>query len=157
MGILDKIRKKEEKTDAEKNALVKDGVKKNSKKTEPKTTNADVEKKTSLAPQKKKKVVAKENTPLSHFDLVRKPHISEKAFYSGEQNKYVFRVSEKANKSEVKKAVENLYNVSVEGVNVINVPPKPKMFKGIPGEKSGYKKAIVKLKKGQTIDVIEGV
>lgn len=162
MGILDKIRKKNEKAEGGKPAVP--AVKKNAKKpaakkSEAKDVKAEASEKKPAAKEtaKKKKVAAKENTPVTHFDLIRKPHISEKAFYSGEENKYVFRVSKEANKTEVKKAVENIYHVSVERVNMVNVPSKKKMYKGIPGEKSGYKKAIVKLKKGETIDVIEGV
>jgi len=164
MGILDKIIKKEEKAAGAKAAVsssseVKSGTKKVVEKKSVSKPKADASKNKPVAkePVKKKKAVAKENTPISHFDLIRKPHISEKAFYSGEENKYVFRVSKGANKTEVKKAVENIYNVAVEGVNMINVPSKTKMYKGVPGLKSGYKKAIVKLKKGETIDVIEGV
>lgn len=162
MGILNKIIKKDEK---EKNVASQDhDAKKTDKKdavakSEPKKAGKSEhdEKHQTKQAAKKKKVVAKENTPISHFDLIRKPHISEKAFYSGEQNKYVFKVAKKANKTEVKKAVQNIYGVLVEKVNIINVPEKAKMYRGRPGEKSGYKKAVVKLKKGQTIDVIEGV
>lgn len=162
MGILDKIRKKDDKAGGAKEAVPavkKDAKKPAMKKTESKGVKKDAsEKKPAMKENaKKKKVAAKENTPLAHFDLIRKPHISEKAFYSGEENKYVFKVSKEANKTEVKKAVENIYRVSVERVNMVNVPSKTKIYKGIPGEKSGYKKAIVKLKKGETIDVIEGV
>ena len=162
MGILDKIRKKDDKAEGAKAtaAPVKKEEKKTSaKKPEAKSAKAETNEKKPAVKEtaKKKKVAAKENTPLAHFDMIRKPHISEKAFYSGEENKYVFKVSKGANKTEVKKAVENIYHVSVERVNMVNVPSKMKIYKGIPGEKSGYKKAIVKLKKGETIDVIEGV
>jgi len=164
MGILDKIRKKEDKTEGVKAVATpskaeKKDSKKEAKKIEAKSAKAETAEKKPAVKEtaKKKKAPAKENTPLAHFDLIRKPHISEKAFYSVEENKYVFEVAKSANKTEVKKAVENIYHVSVERVNMINVPSKTKMYKGIPGEKSGYKKAIVKLKKGETIDVIEGV
>lgn len=168
MGILDKIIKKEDNKakDGSTGAVANDkkndkggvkkeiAIKKEIKKTE---IEGSEKKPKSKTDSKKKKVAAKENTPIAHFDMIRKPHISEKAFNLGEENKYVFKVSSSANKSEIKKAVENIYRVSVEKVNMLNVHPKTKIYKGRPGQKSGYKKAVVKLKKGESIDVIEGV
>lgn len=155
MGILDKIIKKDEK-EKDGKAVVSDDIKKEGDSKKKETDNA---KKGQEAKKdtKKKKVVAKENTPIEHFELLQKPHISEKAFYFGEQGKYVFRVLPASNKTEIKKAVENIYGVAVECVNIINIPPKSKIYRGRPGVKSGYKKAIVKLKKGNSIDIIEGV
>ncbi len=168
MGILDKIIKKDENSakggsvgavvvdkKKDKNGSNKEAAaKKEVKKSENEGTDKKQKGKTE---SKKKKITAKENTPVEHFDMIRKPHISEKTFNLGEENKYVFTVSPSANKSEIRKAVENIYRVSVETVNMLNVHPKTKMYKGRPGVKSGYKKAVVKLKKGESIDVIEGV
>ncbi|MCK5123158.1 MAG: 50S ribosomal protein L23, partial [Candidatus Pacebacteria bacterium] len=85
----------------------------------------------------------------------KKPHISEKALRFNNEDKYVFVISSTANKSEVKKAVASLYGVVVKSVNITKVPSKPKKFKGVPGMKSGYKKAIVTLAKGNKIDVMK--
>lgn len=168
MGILDKIIKKDDKKAKDNSGAAVAGDKKKDKsaskkevaiKKEAKKKESEWQEKKQKgkAEPKKKKAAAKENTPIAHFDMIRKPHISEKAFNLGEENKYVFRISASANKSEIKKAVENIYRVSVEKVNILNVHPKSKMYKGRPGVKSGYKKAVVKLKKGESIDVIEGV
>ena len=75
-----------------------------------------------------------------------------------EANQYVFNVFPKANKIEIKRAVEKLYNVTVERVRVINIPPKKRRLgrtEGFrKGLKTGYRKAIVALQKGQTIDTM---
>jgi len=86
--------------------------------------------------------------------ILRTPHISEKAVELEKQNKYVFRVYPKANKVQVKKAIEDLYGVEVKNVNIINVPKKNKILQGIKGSKSGYKKAIITLEKGQKIEIL---
>ena len=80
-------------------------------------------------------------------------HISEKATFLQEEDKYVFRVSKRTNKIEVKKAIENLYKVKVENVNIVNIPAKKKMWRGRPGYGVGYKKAIVTIEKGQKIEI----
>ncbi len=81
------------------------------------------------------------------------PHISEKASILAEKGFYVFRIEKRANKTEVKKEVEKKYNVKVEGVRVVMIPSKKRRRGKTEGVRSGYKKAIVKLKKGQTIDL----
>lgn len=145
MSILNKIiKKKDEKEDK----TVSEGTKEKkvvNKKTVEKETKAN----------KKNKKVSKDKIPNHYFDLVKKPHISEKTFNLSNENQYVFVVSDSANKSEIKKAIGSLYGVSVVSVNVISVPSKPKRFKGRQGIKSGYKKAIVKLAKGNTIDLMK--
>ena len=87
-------------------------------------------------------------------NILKAPHISEKAVELEKQNKYVFRVYPKANKIQAKKAIEDLYGVEVKNVNIINVPKKNKILQGIKGSKSGYKKAIVTLEKGQKIEIL---
>ena len=74
-----------------------------------------------------------------------------------EIGKYVFEVAEFANKGMVKKAVEEIFGVKVQKVNVLNVKGKKKRFKGINGWRSGYKKAMVTLQGDQTIDFAAGV
>jgi large subunit ribosomal protein L23 len=86
------------------------------------------------------------------YALIR-PHVSEKASVLSENGFYVFRIEKKANKNEVKKEVETKYKVTVEEVRVISVPSKKRRTGRTVGKRSGYKKAIVKLKKGQTIDL----
>ena len=77
------------------------------------------------------------------------PVLSEKATNGKEQKKYTFKVSRNANKIEIKKAVEALYNVKVEKVNVINVKPKPKRIRYKFGLTRMYRKAVVTLKSGE--------
>ena len=89
--------------------------------------------------------------------LKSEPYISEKAFAINSLGQYVFLVDKKANKSEVKKAVEKAYKVKVAGVNITNAKPKPKRYRGYENVRSGFKKAVVTLVKGGTIDVMESV
>lgn len=80
------------------------------------------------------------------------PHISEKSAYAAEVNQYVFKVEPTATKPEVKAAVESLFNVKVQSVNMINLKGKTKVFKGRIGKRNGVRKAIVRLVEGQEID-----
>ena len=92
-----------------------------------------------------------------HYDVIRKPIITEKATIMSEQNKTVFKVHEKANKKIIKKNIEKLFKVNVIKVNIINQKTKLKLKQGRKSYKSGYKKAIVTLKKGQSIDLTTGI
>ena len=85
--------------------------------------------------------------------ILKAPHITEKATNLTEKNQHVFKIGKKANKNEIKKAIENLYKVKVLDVKIINVPAKRRQFGGISGWRKGYKKAIVKLEKGQKIEI----
>jgi large subunit ribosomal protein L23 len=81
------------------------------------------------------------------------PHVSEKAATVADKaNQYVFRVLEDASKSEIKQAVELMFEVKVEGVNLLNRPGKTRRFKNMAGRRTGYKKAYVRLQSGQSID-----
>ena len=81
------------------------------------------------------------------------PHVSEKAATLAEKaNQYVFRVRDDASKAEVKEAVELMFEVKVEGVNLLNRPGKTRRFKNMAGKRSGFKKAYVSLQTGQSID-----
>jgi len=85
------------------------------------------------------------------------PQISEKATYVAEKNEQViFRVATDATKPEIKAAVELLFKVEVESVQVANVKGKVKRFKGTVGRRKGWKKAYVCLKAGQEINFVEG-
>jgi large subunit ribosomal protein L23 len=85
------------------------------------------------------------------------PQISEKATYIAEKHEQVvFRVASDATKPEIKAAVELLFKVEVEAVQVANVKGKVKRFKGATGRRKGWKKAFVSLKAGQEINFVEG-
>jgi large subunit ribosomal protein L23 len=91
------------------------------------------------------------------YDVVLAPHITEKATVLSEQNKVVFKVARDASKDEIATAVEALFNVNVTKVNTILVEGKEKRFRGILGRRSDFKKAIVTLAEGQSIDVTTGL
>ncbi len=86
--------------------------------------------------------------------VLQSPQISEKAGYLAENNQYIFRVSKRANKTEVKKAIESTFGINVSAVRIINVPEKERKVGGKIGFKKGYKKAIVKIRAGQKIEVL---
>ena len=94
---------------------------------------------------------------INFIDSIRNPIITEKATILSEQNKTVFKVHEKANKRSIKKNIEKLFKVSVVKVNIINQKTKMKLKQGRKSYKSGYKKAIITLKKGQSIDLTTGI
>lgn len=90
-------------------------------------------------------------------DIIKKPVLNtEKARNLFENNEYVFIVDRRANKIQIKEAVEKLFNVKVESVNTLNIKPKAKRFRMSVYKTSAIKKAMVKLKKGETIAVYEG-
>ena len=94
---------------------------------------------------------------VNHYDVVLAPHITEKSTMLSEHNAVVFRVASGASKPEIKEAVEALFNVQVTGVNTIVTKGKSKRWKGKPYQRSDFKKAIVTLAEGQTIDVTSGI
>lgn len=93
----------------------------------------------------------------AHYDTIVKPWITEKSTFLSEENKVVFEVPLTASKPEIKDAVETLFKVDVTGVNTIRVKGKTKRFRGIVGQRSDFKKAIVTLAEGQSIDVATGL
>jgi Ribosomal protein L23 len=94
---------------------------------------------------------------LRNFDVILQPVITEKATIGSEHGQVQFKVAIDATKIEIKRAVEELFNVKVTSVNTIRVKGKTKMFRGRVGRRSDYKKAIVSLAEGQSIDVTTGV
>ena len=84
------------------------------------------------------------------------PVVSEKSYELIEQRKYSFRVHPDAHKTQVRQAVEELFEVHVEGVNIVQVRPKPKRRGMVRGKKPGWKKAIVQLREGESIEIFEG-
>ncbi len=149
LDILKKKKKEEEKTPKPaKRIKPKKEVKSvaEPKKTEPKAAAAP-------APEKKPHLPKEKKTGQS-WRILRSPHITEKATDFSEKNQYIFKVFPKANKIEIKKAIEGLYGVEVTGVKIINIPPKKRRLGRIEGLRKGYKKAIVKVKEGQKIEVL---
>jgi len=89
-----------------------------------------------------------------YYDVVRRPVVTEKSAGVQEStNQYTFEVAKAANKVEVRKAVETLFSVKVEAVNIISMPAKRRRVFGRPGHSPAWKKAIVTLKDGDSIDV----
>lgn len=88
-------------------------------------------------------------------DIIKRPLITERTSDLMADNKYTFAVDRKANKLEIKDAVEKLFDVKVEHVNTMNVKPKKKRVGRHEGYTSGYKKAIVTLAQGNTIELFE--
>ncbi len=84
------------------------------------------------------------------------PVVSEKSYSLIEDNKYSFRVHDKAHKTQIRQAVEELFEVKVEGVNIVQVRSKPKRRGLSKGVKPGWKKAIVQLREGDKIEIFEG-
>ena len=95
-------------------------------------------------------------TALNSRQVLIAPVVSEKSYSLIEDNKYSFRVHEKAHKTQIRQAVEELFDVKVEGVNVVKVRSKPKRRGLARGRKPGWKKAIVQLRSGDRIDIFEG-
>ena len=92
-----------------------------------------------------------------HYDLIRKPIITEKATMASEHGAVVFQVAMDATKPEIKEAVEAVFGVKVKAVNTVVAKGKVKRFRGRPGERSDRKKAYVTLEEGNTIDVSTGL
>jgi large subunit ribosomal protein L23 len=92
-----------------------------------------------------------------HYDTILKPMITEKATLLSEHGKVVFQVPLTATKPEIAKAVEELFKVKVEKVNTLRLKGKNKRFRGVKGERSDVKKAVVTLKDGHSIDVTTGL
>jgi|TARA_B100000287_G_scaffold334321_1_gene319599 large subunit ribosomal protein L23 len=91
------------------------------------------------------------------YNVIVKPVVTEKSTTLSENNQIVFLVNINSNKIDIKKSIEIIYGVKVSSVNVIRVKGKTKVFKGKVGKRSDYKKAIISLPKGQSIDLSLGV
>ncbi|HJN62060.1 MAG TPA: 50S ribosomal protein L23 [Candidatus Parcubacteria bacterium] len=143
MALFDIFKKKKEETKKPKKKEVKVKAEKKPKALDKK--KSDKVKKTS---------VSKERAPGFAYRILKQPHITEKATDLAGKNKYVFRVWPNANKIEIKRAVQNLYGVGVLNVRIVNIPPKKRKLGKIEGQRKGYKKAIVKVKEGQKIELM---
>jgi len=92
-----------------------------------------------------------------HYDVIRRPVITEKATLASEGNAVVFRVAPSATKPQIKEAVEAVFGVKVKAVNTTITKGKAKKFRGRAGERNDVKKAYVTLEEGNTIDVQSGL
>ncbi|PIQ05738.1 MAG: 50S ribosomal protein L23 [Candidatus Nealsonbacteria bacterium CG18_big_fil_WC_8_21_14_2_50_37_10] len=98
--------------------------------------------------REKKKVVGEA------YRILKTPHATEKAADLAEKNQYVFKVWPRVNKTEIGKAIEDIYGVDVLSVRIIKVPRKQRRLGKVQGWRKGYKKAIVKIKEGQKIEIM---
>jgi large subunit ribosomal protein L23 len=93
----------------------------------------------------------------NYLDTIVSPNITEKSTSLSQFNKIVFKVSKNATKKSIKKSIEKIFKVNVIKINTINIRGKTKLVRNRKSFKSGYKKAIVTLKKGQSIDLATGI
>jgi len=103
----------------------------------------------------KAQVLSEKKTRL--YDVLVSPLVTEKSTAQSSENRYSFVCAKNATKEEIKSAVEVLFKVKVIGLNTLNHKGKTKRFRGVMGQQSNTKKAIVRLAKGQTIDVGAGL
>lgn len=92
-----------------------------------------------------------------HRKIIQEPVITEKATLLREGGKYVFRVDKRANKIQIRQAVEAIFDVHVESVRTVSVPSKPKRQGLFAGRRAGWKKAYVTLRAGDSIEIIENI
>ena len=91
------------------------------------------------------------------YDKILTPLVTEKSTNLSEQNKIVFKVPSNANKNNLKKNIEKIFKVNVTKINIINKQNRAKLTRGRKVKVSGFKKAIITLKKGQSIDLTTGI
>jgi large subunit ribosomal protein L23 len=87
------------------------------------------------------------------YDVIRSPVVTEKSTMASEHSQVVFKVAMDATKPEIKEAIERLFNVKVVAVNTLIRKGKTKRFKGVKGQQSDFKKAVVTLEEGHAIDI----
>tara|TARA_A100001011_G_scaffold353974_1_gene396007 strand:- start:904 stop:1197 length:294 start_codon:yes stop_codon:yes gene_type:complete len=91
------------------------------------------------------------------YDKILSPFVTEKSTNLSDQNKIVFKVPSSANKNNLKKNIEKIFKVNVTKINIINKQNRKKLTRGRKVKVPGYKKAIITLKKGQSIDLTSGI
>ena len=94
---------------------------------------------------------------IHYLDTIISPNVTEKSTALSEFNKVVFKVDKNANKKSIKKSIEKIFKVNVVKINTLNMKRKVKLVKNKKSFKPGYKKAIITLKKGQSIDLATGI
>lgn len=161
MGLFDIFKKKKE---GEKKKIKKEArkeIKKEVEKEPKKEAKKKLEKKAAPVKVEKKEekikpqaVRPKKKISEKGYKVLYSPHITEKATDFEKENKYVFRVWPQTNKIEVKKVIEETYGIDVIEVRIVNVPRRKVKLGRYEGWKKGYKKAIVKVKQGQKIEVL---
>ena len=92
-----------------------------------------------------------------HYDIILSPVVTEKSTQGSEHNQVTFRVDRRASKPKIKAAIEELFGVKVTRVNTLNMRGKIKRFRGRVGRRAAYKKAIITLAEGESIDVTTGI
>ena len=117
-----------------------------------------------MATHQQKKTEEKESKPVFvgkassvAYASLLEPWITEKSHASAATGKYIFKVHGSANKQTVRRAIKDLYQVTVVGVNMVTIHPKKRVYGRSTGWKAGFKKAIVTLKEGDKIELFEGV
>ncbi len=148
MGLFDRFKKsekKEVKTKVAKKPVVKVAPM-------PKVEKPKVEKPKTDKPKAGKKVIKKEFSQAWRF--IKRPIVTEKSTNMESMNRYVFEVADSANKPEIKKVIQDLYGVQVVKVNIVKVPGKVRRLGQHEGWHSGYKKALVTLAQGESIEII---
>ena len=162
MAILDifKRKKPKKKKEAKKPAAAKALAGKEVKKTpevkvERKPSKIKKEVKLETLPKSKKisEFRAKRSFNIAYRNL-KTPHVTEKAGDLTQRNQYVFKIWPRANKIEIKKAIQDIYGVDVLNVRIIKIPKKARRLGRQKGWREGYKKAIIKIKEGQKIEVL---
>ncbi len=93
---------------------------------------------------------------LTNEQIVLSPVVSEKSYSGIAEHRYTFKVHPDAHKTQVRHAVEQLFDVHVERVNIVKVQPKPKRRGLFKGTRQGWKKAIVQVREGESIEIFEG-
>jgi large subunit ribosomal protein L23 len=126
------------------------------KKEEGATTKPKAEKKTAAKKTASNEAVA--TARISDYGILLQPVITEKSSLAGgDKGRYVFRVDPRSTKTDIRRAVEGIFNVKVDSVNTAAFIGKVKRTARSVGRRAGYKKAYVTLKEGFTIDIVEGV
>jgi len=142
MALLDFLKKKKDTQKAKKAEVKKPGQKPSEKKT---AKTAEVASVAKPSVNLKSKIL---------YEAIKRPHISEKATFLSEGGQYVFEIVGGYNKEEIKNAIEGIYGVDVLSVNMVKIPAKKRRLGRTEGYRKAYKKAIVKIKQGQKIEII---
>lgn len=152
MALLDFLKNKKdaEKSRSKGHPSVKKTAKVSAVKTEAKKTEKKIEKTETVV----KNVGSRVKNAKFSYEAIKQPHISEKATYLAEKDQYTFEISPNYNKKEIKDAIEGIYKVDVISVNMIKIPAKKRRLGKTQGWRKSYKKAIVKIKNGQKIEIL---
>ncbi len=103
---------------------------------------------------KQSRKTLRKKLPEAAYKVLIAPYVTEKTTAAAEKNQYVFKVFSRANKIQIKKAIEDVFGVSVEQIRTVNIHRKPKRIGGRQGWEKGYKKAIIKVRQDQKIDIL---